>query len=812
MPVDIFYYMKVTLIEIKKFVKHLYHLRIQPFINMILNIDRKKFNKYFWVIFCAPFAIVAFMLILAATGALGYMPSIEVLENPKINLASQVISMDGKLLGSFYYKNQNRTFVDYNELPQHLIDALIATEDIRFYRHSGIDAKGLARVAVKTLLLQQQSSGGGTTITQQLAKLLFHEPPKTKIGRAKQKIKEWIIAVRLERAYTKEEIITMYFNQFDYLNQAVGIKSASYVYFNSLPDSLTIEQAALLVGMAKNPALYNPADAKKASAAKKRRNIVLNQMKRYHYLNAGICDSLKTLPLVLNFQKISHTEGLATYFREFLRRIMMANEPKRKNFEDYESYRQDSIEWTSNPLYGWCNKNRKPDGNPYNLYTDGLKIYTPIDSRMQQYAEEAVAEHLGKFLQPAFFKEKQGKKNSPFSSDLTQSQINDILWRAIKNSDRGKILLKKGLSMNAVFKEFQKPVSMRIFTWQGDRDTVMTPLDSIKYYKHLLRTGFMAMEPHSGFVKAYVGGINFNYLKYDHVTQGKRQAGSTFKPFLYILAMQEGFTPCDEVPNSPVIFYINDTVYSPKSNSRQEDLNKMKTLKWGLATSENNISAFLVSRFKPKPIADIAHKMGITSYIDPVPSMIYGTSDVTVAEMVSAYATFVNKGEHTKPVYVLRIEDKSGNILTEFKPERMESINEKTAYLMLELMQGVVDFGTAIRLRYRYNFTAQIAGKTGTTQNHSDGWFIGMTPKLVAGCWVGAEDRSVHFDVMSMGQGATMALPVWALFMQRVYADPSLGITQADKFEMPPDMPPLQNCREYAEKTTDGIYIWENEW
>jgi len=803
--------MKRTFDAIVKYINKIY-LVLQPYFNKIANMDRKKFNRTFWIIFIAPFALLVILLLLAAWGVMGYMPSIEVLENPEINLASQVISADGKMLGSFYYKNQNRTFVDYNELPRHLVDALIATEDIRFYRHPGIDAKGLARVAIKTILLQQRSSGGGSTITQQLAKLLFHEPPKTKIGRAKQKLKEWIIAVRLERAYTKEEIITMYFNQFDYLNQAVGIKSASYIYFNTLPDSLKIDQSALLVGMAKNPALYNPVDSVKAISAKRRRNIVLNQMERYGYIDEQTSDSIKSLPMKLNFQRISHTEGLATYYREFLRRIMMAKEPKRKNFTEYASYQQDSLEWADNPLYGWCNKNKKPDGKPFNLYTDGLKIYTPIDTRLQQYAEEAVAEHLGQYLQPAFFTEKKEKKTAPFSADLKPKQVQDILWRAMRTSDRGKYLLNQGVSVDSIYRAFKTPVSMKVFSWHGEVDTVMTPLDSIKYYKHLLQTGFMAMDPRSGFVKSYVGGIDFNHIKYDHVTQGRRQTGSTFKPFLYILAMQEGFNPCDEVPNSQVVFYDKDSIYSPKSNSRPEDLNQMKTLKWGLATSENNISAFLVSRFKPKPIADIAHKMGITSYIDPVPSMIYGTSDISVAEMVSSYATFANKGEHTKPVYVIRIEDKNGNILTEFKPERMESINEKTAYLMLDLMQGVADFGTAVRLRYAYNFTAQIAAKTGTTQNHSDGWFMGITPKLVGGCWVGAEDRSVHFDVMRMGQGATMALPIWALFMKKVYADSTLGITQEDTFEMPPDMPPIPNCMEYAEKSTDGMYYWENEW
>jgi len=776
------------------------------------NIDRKKFNKYFWIVFASPFALLTLLLLLATVGGLGYMPNIEELENPKINLASQVISEDGKILGSFYYKNQNRTYVDYDELPDHLIKALIATEDKRFYRHSGIDARGLARVVIKTGLLMQRSSGGGSTITQQLAKLLFHEPPRTLIGRGGQKIKEWIIAVRLEKAYTKEEIITMYFNQCDFLNQAVGIKSAAQVYFSTYPDSLNIEQSAMLVGMAKNPSFYNPADSNKRERVQRRRNVVLNQMVKYDFISTDLADSLKGLPLTLKFQRIAHDQGLATYFREYLRRLLMGTEPKRKNYFDYDLYHEDSLMWMNDPLFGWCNKNKKPDGNPYNLYTDGLKIYTTVNSKMQQYAEEALKEHLGGYLQSSFFKEKKASKRAPFSKDLKDQDIEKIMIRAMLNSDRGRSLKNQGMSTNQIYKEFKKPVHMKVFSWRGEIDTTLSPLDSIRYYKHFLRTGFMAMDPVTGNVKAYVGGIDFANFKYDHVTQSKRQAGSTFKPFLYILAMQEGRSPCDEVPNISQTFYVNDTIYIPKSNSRKEDLGKMKTLKWGLATSENNISAWLVKEFKPKPIADIAHKMGITSYIDPVPSMIYGTSDMTVAEMISSYATFANKGVHTQPVYITRIEDKNGNILAEFTPERFESISEQTAYLMLNLLEGVTDFGTAVRLRYRYNFTAQIAAKTGTTQNHSDGWMIGIVPKLVAGGWVGAEDRSVHFDRMDMGQGATMALPIYALFMQKVYADNSLGIAQTDVFEAPPGMAPIPNCRDVAESAEGEDYYWENEW
>ncbi|MBN1792022.1 MAG: transglycosylase domain-containing protein [Bacteroidales bacterium] len=776
------------------------------------NINRKKFNKYFWIIFAAPFALLALLLLLAAVGGMGYMPDINTLENPKINLASQVISDDGKVLGSFYYRNQNRTYVDYDELPDHLVKALIATEDKRFYRHSGIDARGIARMVIKTGLLMQRSSGGGSTITQQLAKMLFHEPPRTMFGRGLQKIKEWIIAVRLEKAYTKEEIITMYFNQCDFVNEAAGIKSAAQVYFSTLPDSLTVEQAAMLVGMAKNPSFYNPNDSNRRERVQRRRNVVLNQMEKYSYISTDLADSLKGMPLTIKFQRVAHDQGLATYFREHIRTLLMKKEPKRKDYYDYDLYREDSLKWMNDPLFGWCNKNKKPDGNPYNLYTDGLKIYSTVNTKMQQYAEEAMKEHLGGYLQPAFFKEKRGAKRAPFSRDLQDKDIDRILTRAMLNSDRGRSLKDQGLTTSQIYKEFKKSVPMKVFSWRGDIDTTMSPLDSIRYYKHFLRAGFMAMEPLTGHVKAYVGGIDFASFKYDHVSQSKRQAGSTFKPFLYILAMQEGRSPCDEVPNISQTFMVNDTVWTPRSNSREKDLGKMKTLKWGLATSENNISAWLIKEFKPKPIADVAHKMGITSYIDPVPSMIYGTSDMTVAEMVSSYATLANRGEHIKPAYITRIEDKNGNILAEFTPEKMESISEQTAFLMLNLLEGVTNFGTAVRLRYAYHFTAQIAAKTGTTQNHSDGWMIGITPKLVAGGWVGAEDRSVHFDGMTMGQGATMALPIYALFMQRVYADKSLGITQNDVFQMPSGMAPIPDCRDIVSPGEGEDYYWENEW
>jgi penicillin-binding protein 1A len=779
---------------------------------MYISTNRKKFNKYFWIVFSTPFAILALLLLLASIGGLGYMPDIQALENPKIHLASQVISEDGRVLGSYYYRNQNRTYVDYNELPRHLVNALVATEDKRFYRHSGIDARGLARVVIKTGLMMQRSSGGGSTITQQLAKLLFHEPPRTLIGRGWQKIKEWIIAVRLEKAYTKEEIITMYFNQCDFVNEAAGIKSAAQVYFSTIPDSLTIEQGAMLVGMAKNPSYYNPNDSGKRQRVLHRRNVVLNQMRKYHYLTRHQADSLKKLPLSTRFQRVAHDKGLATYFREYIRSTLNRKEPRRRDYFEYAMYQEDSVRWMNDPLFGWCTKNKKPDGNPYSLYTDGLKIFTTVNSRMQQYAEEAMKEHLGGYLQSAFFKEKHGSKRAPFSSDLTDEDIDRIMTRAVLNSPRGKNLKNEGMSVPKIMKDFRKPLRMKVFSWRGEVDTLLSPYDSIRYYKHFLRNGFMAMDPFTGHVKAYVGGIDFATFKYDHVTQSKRQAGSTFKPFLYVLAMQEGRSPCDEVPNISQTFIVNGEEYIPQSNSSKKDLGQMKTLKWGLATSENNISAWLVKEFNPKPIADLAHKMGINSFIDPVPSMIYGTSDMTVAEMVSAYATFANKGEHIQPLFVTRIEDKNGNVLAQFTPEKYEAISEHTAYLMLNLMEGVTNFGTAVRLRYRYHFTAQIAAKTGTTQNHSDGWMIGIAPKLVAGGWVGAEDRSVHFDRMDMGQGATMALPIYALFMQKVYADKSLGITQEDVFEVPPGMGMIPNCKDVADPASGEELYWENEW
>lgn len=760
------------------------------------NPKYKKFTIIFWALVATPIISIGMLFWLASSGKLGFMPPIEDLENPKINLATLIYSEDREVLGTIYSTNQNRTNVQFERLPKYLVDALLATEDVRFYKHSGIDFKGTVR-AVAFL----GKRGGGSTITQQLAKQLFHIPARTLGERLKQKIKEYVIAVKLEKSYTKEEIIALYFNQYDFLYQAVGIHSASQVYFNKLPDSLNIQEAAVLVGMAKNSSLFNP--RRRPDTTLHRRNVVFNQMLNYGYITSTEYDSLVALPMEIDYQPVSHNVGPATYFREYVRFTMTRPEPKRKDYSYYSSFQRDSAFWVDDPLYGWCNKNRKPDGKPWDIQVDGLRIYTTVNSKMQQYAEEAVRAHMGGFLQKAFWKEKEGRKRGPFSENITNEEIDGILKRAIRNSERGRIMRNKGISMDSIYNVFKKPVEMRVFGWGKDVDTVMSPLDSIIYYKHFLNTGFMSMDPQTGHVKAYVGGINYQHFKYDHVTKGKRQAGSTFKPFLYILAMQEGYSPCHEVPVSPVHFRVGDSTWSPRTTCNPRDLGTMKPLKWGLAKSENYISAFLVSRFKPQPIADIAYKMGIESYIDPVPSMIYGPSDMSVKEMVGSYATLANKGIHTKPIFVTRIEDKYGNVLATFQPETKEAISEKTAYKMLNLMQGVVDFGTAGRLRYRYELTGEIAAKTGTTNNHSDGWFMGITPKLVSGAWVGGEDRSIHFDQLGMGSGTSMALPIWGEFMNRVYKDSTLLIFQSDVFEAPEGFEMDLDCDKQKEPVDD---------
>ena len=750
-----------------------------------------KFFVIFWsVVLVGIIGVFVFFWLISA-GKLGFMPTFEELENPNNRFASEVYFADGPIMNR-YFEKENRKYIEYREIPQSVIDALIATEDVRFYDHSGVDVRGLFRVA-KGLLTANTSAGGGSTISQQLAKMLFpRESDLNVFELAIRKFREWVIAVRLEKSYTKEEILTMYLNKYDFLNLAVGISSAADIYFQVPLDSLKVEQAAMLIGMAKNSSYYNP--VRRPELTLNRRNVVLSQMYKYDKITREECDSLKKLPLGLNFKRVDHKEGLATYFREYLRLFMTANKPDRKRYRDLSQFRLDSIAWETNPLYGWCKKNVKVDGSHYDLYSDGLKIYTTLDSRMQKYAEEAVREHLSQDLQPLFDKEKVKKHRPPFSNDMTPAEIEEVLDRSIRQSERYRVLSKQGMSFDEIRKTFDQPLKMQVFTWSGIRDTVMTPLDSIKHYKSFFRSGFMVMQPQTGYIKAYVGGPDYRYFMYDMVSAGKRQVGSTIKPILYTLAMQEGLGPCDKVPNIPQTFILpTGEPWSARGGTKRQG--EMVTLRWGLANSENNISAWVLKQFTPEAVAQMAHKMGITSFIDPVPSVFLGTAEITVKEMVAAYSIFANKGVYNSPLPVYRIEDKYGNVLQEFRPESREVITENTAYLMCNLLEGVVTGGTGVRLRYKYKLMNPMGGKTGTTQKHADGWFMGVTPDLVGGVWVGAEDRSIHFQNLANGQGASMALPIWAKFLLKVYADPRLKMSDRP-FDRPAGINKRLDCDE----------------
>ena len=750
-----------------------------------------KFFVIFWsVVLVGIIGVFVFFWLISA-GKLGFMPTFEELENPNNRFASEVYFADGPIMNR-YFEKENRKYIEYREIPQSVIDALIATEDVRFYDHSGVDVRGLFRVA-KGLLTANTSAGGGSTISQQLAKMLFpRESDLNVFELAIRKFRECVIAVRLEKSYTKEEILTMYLNKYDFLNLAVGISSAADIYFQVPLDSLKVEQAAMLIGMAKNSSYYNP--VRRPELTLNRRNVVLSQMYKYDKITREECDSLKKLPLGLNFKRVDHKEGLATYFREYLRLFMTANKPDRKRYRDLSQFRLDSVAWETNPLYGWCKKNVKVDGSHYDLYSDGLKIYTTLDSRMQKYAEEAVREHLSQDLQPLFDKEKVKKLRPPFSNDMTPAEIEEVLDRSIRQSERYRVLSKQGMSFDEIRKTFDQPLEMQVFTWNGIRDTVMTPLDSIKHYKSFFRSGFMVMQPQTGYIKAYVGGPDYRYFMYDMVSAGKRQVGSTIKPILYTLAMQEGLGPCDKVPNIPQTFILpTGEPWSARGGTKRQG--EMVTLRWGLANSENNISAWVLKQFTPEAVAQMAHKMGITSFIDPVPSVFLGTAEITVKEMVAAYSIFANKGVYNSPLPVCRIEDKYGNVLQEFRPESREVITENTAYLMCNLLEGVVNSGTGVRLRYKYKLTNPMGGKTGTTQQHADGWFIGVTPDLVGGVWVGAEDRSIHFQNLANGQGANMALPIWAKFLQKAYADSGLKMS-GRPFDRPAGISKRLDCDE----------------
>lgn len=749
---------------------------------------RRLYLVVMWSLFILPVTFLVVVFSLISAGRMGFMPSFEDLENPQNNLASQLFSADGELLGPYYL--QNRTYVEFDELSDNVVNALLATEDIRFRNHAGIDARGLARVFIKSIILQQDA-GGGSTITQQLAKNLFpRDTTRYRFGISRKfnfgitKFKEWVTAVKLERNYTKDEIIVMYLNTVDFGSHSYGIKTAARTFFNTTPDSLKVEEASLLIGVLKAPSWFSP--VRNPERALSRRNIVLSQLNRYDFISDSDFDSLSGLPIQLNYMVQDHNIGPARHFREYLRGVLTAREPHRQNYLFYERFREDSLEWADNPVYGWCNKNFKPDGSNYNLYRDGLRIHSTIDSRMQKYAEESLNEHLGEVLQKDFDLVQETYERSPFSDDLTSEQVDINIERSMRRSERYMSLNWAGVPRDSIVQIFNTPVSMRVFSWEGDIDTLMTPMDSIWYYKRFLRSGFMAMEPSGGHVKAYVGGPDFRHFKFDHVKQGKNQVGSVFKPFLYTLAMQEGFSPCDLAPNVPQSFEVNDSVWTPKNSGPTDFDGRMVTLKWGLANSVNYISAWVMKQFNPPALIEVARKMGIQSHIDPVLSVFMGTSDISLYEMVGAFATYANKGVYNEPVMVTRIEDRHGNLLAGFQPRMEEAISERAAYLMINLLEAVVNEGTGIRLRARYGFTGQIAGKTGTTQAFSDGWFIGIVPELVGGAWTGGEDRGIRFDNISQGQGANMALPVWAMFMEKVYADESLDITEDDEFEAPP--------------------------
>ncbi|MBQ3207147.1 MAG: transglycosylase domain-containing protein [Bacteroidales bacterium] len=746
---------------------------------------RKKIVKWFWILFTAPVLMVAGLI--GLVWAFADIPSFEELENPDSKLATQVIAEDGEILTTFHI--ENRSFVTYDELSENLVNAAVATEDVRFYNHSGIDFKSLGRVMFKTLLGGDSSQGGGSTITQQLAKTLYPRedvssriPGVSIIKMVWIKLKEWVTAVKLERSYTKDEIMNMYMNAIFFGSNAYGIKAAAQTFFSKAPADLTVEEAATLVGMVNKPTRYNPALNPDKSLV--RRNFVISQMAKAGFIEKEEADSIQQIPITLSYQVQDHNAGLGPYFRDMLRRTMNAKQPKRSSYAQYEDYVVDSLQWADNPFYGWLNKNTKADGSKYNLDKDGLRIYTTINYKMQKYAEEAVAEHLGQDLQKSFWRDLRWKKNKPFSNDIDSKTIDQLMKQARRWSDRYRIMKAGGASDAQIRKSFTEPVKMRVFSWdkKGYIDTVMTPDDSIRYYKSHLRAAFMAIEPHTGHIKAYVGGPNYRYFKYDNVRQGKRQVGSTIKPFLYTLAMQEGMTPCDKVVNVPQTFLVNDTTWTPKSTDKDEWIGQTVTLKWGLTKSSNNISAYLMKQYGPHAMADMMRKMGVGSYIDETYSLCVGSADISVYEMVAAYNTFPSKGVYVSPIFVTRIEDNMGNVIGEFNNTKREAIGEHTAYLMANLMQGVVNSGTGVRLRSKYGLKGEIAGKTGTTNDQSDGWFIGYTPSLTAGVWVGAEDRQVHFESLALGGGSNMALPIWGLFMKKVLADGTLGVSEADRF------------------------------
>lgn len=766
--------------------------------------------KLIWTAFAIGFAAMIVFFLLIYNGWIGYMPPIEELKNPNDKFATVLYTSDGKEMGRYYRNSGNRVYADYNEISQHVIDALIATEDSRFLDHSGIDMRAFMRVFVKTLVMQQKNAGGGSTITQQLAKQLYSPTTHNLLDRALQKPIEWMIAVKLERYYSKDEIIKMYLNQFDFLYNAVGIKSAAHVYFGKNANELNIEEAATLVGMVKNPAYYNP--VRHNERTRQRRNTVFEQMEKQGMLTAAQADSLKQLPLTLKFHRVDHKEGLAPYFREELRRILSAKKPVRSDYRswDMQKFVDDSIAWEENPLFGWIEKNPKPDGSKYDIYSDGLKIHTTIDSRMQQYAEEAVQSHMSS-LQKAFFREKRGQRNAPYTSNATELgnvKIENLINHAIRQTERYRVLKAAGASDEEITKSFNTPREMNVFSYEGVVDTIMTPRDSLLWQKLFLRTGFMSMDPRNGHVKAYVGGPNFSFFQYDMVSSGRRQIGSTIKPFLYTYAMEEGFTPCDMMSNTqPVFTDENGRPWAPR-NSGSARVGEMVDLRWALTNSNNWISARLMAQLSPTTLVRNMHNFGITNHIDPVMSLCLGSCEVSIKEMVGAYTAYANNGMRATPVFVTSIADANGNVISEFNTTHTEVISEKAYAKILSMLLNVVDGGTGNRVRRApYNITAQMGGKTGTTNYNADGWFMGFTPDLVSGVWVGGDERYIHFNSMANGQGAAMALPIYGQYMKRVYADPTLHYSQNSVFDV--DFSGLCD-KEFWEEVPEGEEVTES--
>lgn len=775
----------------------------------------RNFVKWLWLCFLSLGFVIVFLMLLIYNGVIGYMPPIEELEDPHDKLASLVYASDGTEMGRYYQGAGNRVYTDYNGISPHVINALVATEDVRFREHSGIDFKALGRTAVKTVIMGDKSAGGASTITQQLAKQLYSQPSSNIFKRALQKPIEWMIAVKLERFYTKDEIVNMYLNRFDFLNNAVGIKTAANVYFGKEPRDLKIEEAAMLVGMLKNPSYYNPLRHEERTLA--RRNTVFDQMMKAGFITAAERDSLSQLPLGLDYHKVDHKEGMAPYLREEIRRLMTAKKPVRPKRGDFDSeaayhtalgnYNTDSTAWEENPLYGWIAKNPKPDGSYYDLYNDGLRIYTAIDPKMQQYAEEAVMEHLGGYLQPAFENEKRGSKTGPYTTnpnELSTQGVKKLINNAMRQTQRWRVMKDAGYSDEEIKRSFHTPQTMDIFAYvrkttrehgrkvtrikPGTKTVTMTPYDSLLYMKTILRTGIMSMDPASGFVKAYVGGPDFSHFQYDMVSRGKRQIGSTAKPFLYTLAMEQGFTPCSTFSNTQPVY----NGWAPRNSSRSR-IGQMVDLRWALTNSNNWISARLVHELGPGSLANKMRLFGITGYINPVLSLCLGTADVPVGQMVGAFTAFANRGIRVDPVFVTRIEDNQGNLIYSAVPHRTEVMNEEVYYKIVSILLNVVDSGTGASLRSRYGISAQMGGKTGTTNSNSDSWFMAFTPELVTGVWVGGEERYIHFNTMSFGQGARAALPIYGLFMNKVYGDKSLPYSQDAKFEFPDGFSPCGN-------------------